>query len=187
VSTTLHQAGVIAYRVDHGQILVLLITSRDTGRWIIPKGNINAATPPSKAAEIEAYEEGGVKGTIEGSIPLGFYTYFKKHQSGEQSPTSVEVYLLRVAKQVKKWPEKRHRKLSWVPVADAIKLVEEPGVVPLLRRFSELKTDLISARSQGQDLAPNDHRSLCRCLKQTGGSDGWGSRASAAARAGVRY
>jgi 8-oxo-dGTP pyrophosphatase MutT (NUDIX family) len=146
VSTTLHQAGAIAYRVDHGQILVLLITSRDTGRWIIPKGNINALTPPSKAAEIEAYEEAGVKGTIEGSIPLGFYTYFKKYGSGEQSPTSVEVYLLRVRKQVKKWPEKRERKLSWVSITEAIELIEEPGVVPLLRRFSELiETDLISA------------------------------------------
>jgi hypothetical protein len=90
------------------------------------------------AAEIEAYEEGGVKGRIEGSIPLGFYTYFKKDGAGERSPTSVEVYLLRVTKQVKKWPEKRARKLSWLPVAEAITLIEEPGVVPLLRRFSEL-------------------------------------------------
>jgi hypothetical protein len=87
-----------------------------------------------------------VKGTIEGSIPLGFYNYFKKYQSGEQSPTTVEVYLLRVTKQVKKWPEKRERKLSWVPLADAINLVEEPGVVPLLRRFSELLSEVPSVR-----------------------------------------
>lgn len=143
---TFHQAGVIAYRVEHGQIRVLLITSRDTGRWIIPKGNINPTRSPSQAAEIEAYEEGGVRGKIEGSIPLGFYTYFKKYGTGEPSPTSVEVYLLRVAKQVKKWPEKHERELTWVPLDEAIKLVEEPGVVPLLRRLSELaETDALSA------------------------------------------
>lgn len=145
MSTTLHQAGVIAYRVDHGQVEVLLITSRDTGRWIIPKGNINTDTAPCKAAEIEAYEEGGVKGQIEGSIPLGFYTYFKRRASGERLPTSVEVYLLRVTKQVKKWPEKRERQLSWVSVLDAMQLVDEPGVIPLFRRLSELvEADFIS-------------------------------------------
>ena len=138
MKTTLHQAGAIAYRVDHGRIEVLLITSRDKGRWIIPKGNIAAATPPHKAAKIEAYEEGGVKGKIEGSAPLGFYTYSKKKESRKRSSTSVEVYLLRVAKQVKNWPEKRERKLSWVPILDAINLVEEPGIVPLLQRVSEL-------------------------------------------------
>jgi predicted NUDIX family NTP pyrophosphohydrolase len=37
----LHQAGVIAYRILDGKVQVLLMTSRDTGRWIIPKGNIN--------------------------------------------------------------------------------------------------------------------------------------------------
>jgi hypothetical protein len=51
VRATLHQAGVIAYRVVRGQIHVLLITSRDTGRWIIPKGNIDAGKTPAKAAE----------------------------------------------------------------------------------------------------------------------------------------
>jgi 8-oxo-dGTP pyrophosphatase MutT (NUDIX family) len=55
--TVLHQAGVIAYRDNHGKIEVLLITSRDTGRWIIPKGNIGGRTTPAKAAEKEAYEE----------------------------------------------------------------------------------------------------------------------------------
>jgi 8-oxo-dGTP pyrophosphatase MutT (NUDIX family) len=48
---------------------VLLMTSRDTGRWIIPKGNIDAGATPAKAAEKEAYEEAGVKGTITRLLP----------------------------------------------------------------------------------------------------------------------
>jgi predicted NUDIX family NTP pyrophosphohydrolase len=60
---------------------VLLVTSRDTGRWMIPKGNIKAGEMPCKAAENEAYEEAGVKGTIIGSMPLGMYTYFKRRAS----------------------------------------------------------------------------------------------------------
>jgi predicted NUDIX family NTP pyrophosphohydrolase len=54
-NTTLHQAGVIAYRILDGKVQVLLMTSRDTGRWIIPKGNIDAGATPAKAAEKEAY------------------------------------------------------------------------------------------------------------------------------------
>ena len=121
------------------KIQVLLITSRDSGRWIIPKGNIDPGSTPSKAAEKEAYEEAGVKGTISSSLPLGFYTYFKKPASDVPSPAAVEVYLLRVGVQLKKWPEKGERKLSWMSIEDAIDLVEEPGVVPLLRRLMEFE------------------------------------------------
>ena len=99
----LHQAGVIAYRVlDDGKVRVLLVTSRDTGRWIIPKGNIKAGEMPCKAAENEAYEEAGVKGIIIGSSPLGMYTYFKRLDSGEARAATVEVYLLRVKERLKK-------------------------------------------------------------------------------------
>ena len=138
----LNQAGVIAYRVLDGKVRVLLVTSRDTGRWIIPKGNIKAGEIPCKAAENEAYEEAGVKGTIIGSMPLGMYTYFKKLDSGQARPATVEVYLLRVKERLKKWPERNKRKLSWVSTKKAVALVEEPGIVPLLLRLVELEDDL---------------------------------------------
>jgi 8-oxo-dGTP pyrophosphatase MutT (NUDIX family) len=133
-----HQAGVIAYRIEDGSSEVLLITSRDTRRWIIPKGNIGRGKTARKAAELEAYEEAGVHGTIAGKIPLGFYTYFKRRDDDSTYPVSVEVYLLKVERQRKKWPEKGTRKLVWLPVAEAIRKIEEPGVVPLLKRVAEL-------------------------------------------------
>ena len=113
------------------------MTSRDTGRWIIPKGNIKPGTTPSKAAEQEAFEEAGIKGTIAGSTPLGMYTYSKKLVSGGARVASVEVYLLQVKKQVKKWPERHERKLAWVSTQKAVSLIEEPGVIPLLLRLME--------------------------------------------------
>jgi 8-oxo-dGTP pyrophosphatase MutT (NUDIX family) len=135
----LHQAGAIAYRILDGKVQVLLMTSRETGRWIIPKGNIKPGATPAKAAEKEAYEEAGVKGIITSSTPLGFYTYFKILGSGEARPATVEVYLLRVKQQLKKWPEKGERKLSWVSIKKAARLVQEPGVIPLLLRLNELE------------------------------------------------
>jgi 8-oxo-dGTP pyrophosphatase MutT (NUDIX family) len=144
----LHQAGVIAYRILDGKVRVLLVTSRDTGRWIIPKGNIKAGEMPCKAAENEAYEEAGVKGTIIGSSPLGMYTYFKKLDSGQARTATVEVYLLRVKDRLKKWPERNERKLSWVSSKKAVALVEERGIVALLLRLMELENDLAKPAPQ---------------------------------------
>jgi hypothetical protein len=103
---------------------------------------------PCKAAENEAYEEAGVKGTIIGSSPLGMYTYFKRLDSGEARAATVDVYLLRVKERLKKWPERNKRKLSWVSTKKAIGLVEEPGIVPLLLRLVELEDDLAKPAHQ---------------------------------------
>ncbi len=156
-SQILHQAGVIAYRIMDGKVQVLLMTSRDTGRWIIPKGNINGRSTPSKAAEKEAYEEAGVRGTIASSIPLGIYTYLKKLELGETRPATVEVYLLRIKERLKKWPEKGERKLSWVTTEEAVGLVEEPGVVPLLRRLMEFE-DTLANSEHGFSKSPRAKR-----------------------------
>lgn len=141
----LHQAGVIAYRIVDKQVQVLLTTSRDTGRWIIPKGNVSSRLSPAQAAEREAFEEAGVKGVIESTLPLGIYTYFKKLESGETRAATVEVYLLRVTESVKKFPERGERVLAWVPVDEAPGMIQEPGVVPLLQRLREIEHSLVQA------------------------------------------
>jgi hypothetical protein len=66
----------------------------------------------------------------------------KKLDSGEALAATVEVYLLRVKERLKKWPERNERKLSWVSTKEAVALVEEPGIVPLLLRLMELEDDL---------------------------------------------
>ena len=151
---TLAQAGVIAYRIRRGEVQALFVTSRDAGRWIIPKGNVKPGSSPSKAAAQEAFEEAGVKGTIVSSTPLGVYTYAKKLGSGEARSATVEVFLLQVKKQVKKWPEKGERKLAWVSAKKAVELVEEPGVVPLLRGLTEFEDVAEVRREQPPKTSP---------------------------------
>ena len=68
---------------------------------------------------------------------------FQETRIGRGSCTAVEVYLLRVKERLKKWPEKGERKLSWVSTNEAVSLIEEPGVVPLLLRLMELEDDLV--------------------------------------------
>jgi 8-oxo-dGTP pyrophosphatase MutT (NUDIX family) len=134
----LRQAGVIPFRHGAGGLEVLLITSRDTGRWVIPKGGIEKGFTAAQAAEREAYEEAGVRGDIS-AVPLGAFTYSKRLRNEAFSPANVEVYAMRVEKELRKWPERAERRLKWMPVTEAVCLVEEPGMATLLLRLQKIE------------------------------------------------
>lgn len=134
----IHQAGVIAYRRVKAETQILLLTSRGTGRWLIPKGHIDPGFTPAEAGRQEAYEEAGVRGVIEGELPLGFYHYFKRQDSGAERPATVEVYVLRVTKQLKTWPEMHERQQSWQLPSHAVAMVPNPGLRQLIHRFAEI-------------------------------------------------
>jgi 8-oxo-dGTP pyrophosphatase MutT (NUDIX family) len=137
MNDVLRQAGAIPFRHEGGALRVLLITSRDTGRWVIPKGGVDHGHTPAQAAVIEAFEEAGIKGSLHPS-PLGLYTYGKRLKSGITRPTSVEVYALEFEKQLKKWPERSERPVEWMAVSDAVAAVEEQGLRLLMLRLSEI-------------------------------------------------
>jgi 8-oxo-dGTP pyrophosphatase MutT (NUDIX family) len=134
----LKQAGAIPFKAGPDGPLVLLMTSLETGRWVIPKGGIEPGESAWRAAEREALEEAGIKGIIH-KTPLGSYTYGKRLRSGAVRPTIVEVFLLEVRKQLKKWPERGQRRLEWVTIPAAADLVEEPGMVTLLLRLGQMQ------------------------------------------------
>jgi 8-oxo-dGTP pyrophosphatase MutT (NUDIX family) len=134
----LHQAGAIPYSVVDGEVQVLLVTSRGSGRWLIPKGNIDPGLTPAQAAAKETYEEAGIRGTIATDTPLGFFTAFKTLKSGEEKPVTVEVYALLVDRQLKRWPEARQREARWMSAIDAARSVREPGLAHLLLRLREI-------------------------------------------------
>jgi 8-oxo-dGTP pyrophosphatase MutT (NUDIX family) len=131
------QAGAIPFRRGPEGLRVLLITSRDTGRWVIPKGHVEEGQTAAIAAAVEAYEEAGLAGVM-GDFPLGVYTYGKRLRSGTMRPATVEVYPLEVAIQMKKWPERKQRRLEWMDVPTAARLVHEPGLSVLMRRLGEI-------------------------------------------------
>lgn len=114
-----------------GQRLVLLITSRDTRRWIIPKGWAEKGVPPHEQAAREAFEEAGLRGEI-GASPIGSYRYVKRLQGGKTVPCRVDVFPLEVDRLLDEWPEKGQREAAWLTPADAAALVEEVGLVALL-------------------------------------------------------
>jgi 8-oxo-dGTP pyrophosphatase MutT (NUDIX family) len=91
-------------QAKNGALEIMLVTSRQTGRWIIPKGWTSKRLVAYRAAAREARQEAGVEGKI-GRQAIGSYQYVKP-ELGEATPIDGAVYLLTVSKQCKRWPEK---------------------------------------------------------------------------------
>ncbi len=125
------QYAALCYRrAADGEIEVLLVTSRDTGRWIIPKGWPMKGKKPHRAAAIEAWEEAGVTGKVRKKA-FGYFTYLKGMKDGSV-PVSAAVYLLRVDKLDDAFQEKGQRQREWMNYSEASRRVREPELKSML-------------------------------------------------------
>jgi len=114
-----------------GETRVMLVTSRETHRWVLPKGWAEKELAPHELAAKEAYEEAGLVGEVSAEA-IGSYHYSKRLRSGREIPCDVAVFPLRVERQLKDWPERRERKTRWFTPAQAALEVEEAELVTLL-------------------------------------------------------
>jgi ADP-ribose pyrophosphatase YjhB (NUDIX family) len=128
------QYGSVCWRSKDGRIEVLLITSRGTGRWIIPKGWPIDGKKPHQAAAQEAFEEAGVIGEpCRNSI--GLYTYDKVQDDSSSVPCAVTVFALEVQRLLDRFPEKAQRRRRWFSRRRASEAVDEPELRQILRHF----------------------------------------------------
>jgi 8-oxo-dGTP pyrophosphatase MutT (NUDIX family) len=128
------QYGVLAYRAgEGGEPLILLVTSRDTRRWVIPRGNPVVGLPPPLSAAEEAWEEAGVTGET-GPLEIGSYRYQKRRRLGSV-PAEVFVYPLRVIEELDEWPEQAERERRWFPREEAAAAVQEADLAALISSF----------------------------------------------------
>lgn len=116
-----------------GSLELLLVTSSN-GRWIIPKGDVEEGMAPHLAAEIEAFEEGGVRGRI-ASRRIGVFRTCKQ-QNGASIPVDVEAFPLEVTEELDRWPEMGQRRRRWCSRSTAGDLVREPELQSIIRSFS---------------------------------------------------
>ncbi|WP_426231631.1 NUDIX hydrolase [Pararhizobium sp. DWP3-4] len=124
---TREQFAALCYRIcaEGGIFEVLLVTSRQSGRWIIPKGWPIAGKKPHEVAAIEAFEEAGVRGRAT-KKPFGYFTYLKMFTNGERAPCCVQVHLLDVKESCDVFREKGQRLSEWVSCVEAARRVREP-------------------------------------------------------------
>jgi 8-oxo-dGTP pyrophosphatase MutT (NUDIX family) len=129
------QVGALCWRAAKSGLRVLLITSRDTGRWVIPKGWPMRNRTEANAAAREAFEEAGVRGEVEEKC-FGVYFYRKRLDSGSSVPCVVRVYPLEVKSLEKSYPETGQRRVKWFPIDKAARKVAEPDLTQLIRAFA---------------------------------------------------
>jgi 8-oxo-dGTP pyrophosphatase MutT (NUDIX family) len=131
----LKQFAALPVAMMDGHPHVLLITSRETRRWIIPKGHPEKNLDASALARLEAFEEAGVSGDIRPE-PIGCYQSSKRLASGKSLPCEVTVFRLDVTQNLDDWKEKRERDRRWLPLAEAAELAADGGLGAFLAQLS---------------------------------------------------
>lgn len=130
------QFAALPVRDENGEMQVLLVTSRETGRWVLPKGwQEKHLTGPELAAK-EAYEEAGIVGAVQDE-PIGSYGYLKRLPKGNLKPCHVEVFPMRVDNLLDTWPEAQQRRREWFTFAQAAMNVDEAELVELFLKLAK--------------------------------------------------
>jgi 8-oxo-dGTP pyrophosphatase MutT (NUDIX family) len=132
------QVAALPWRKTKNGIEVMLVTSRDTGRWVLPKGWPEFGEQFCEAAAREAGEEAGLKGAISRE-EAGRYIYAKGLAGGGSMPCEVMVYALEVNDVADKWKEKGLRKRKWVSPAKAAEMVAEADLGKAILAFAGSK------------------------------------------------
>jgi 8-oxo-dGTP pyrophosphatase MutT (NUDIX family) len=131
---TRRQVAALPFRMSNSRTVeILVLTSRETSRFVIPKGWRKRRLDASKAAAREAFEEAGIVGIV-GHKPIGTYTYWKR-QPDRFERVKVKVFPLEVQEFREEWPEKGQRRMAWLSTEDAALLVDEPDLSQLIRSF----------------------------------------------------
>jgi 8-oxo-dGTP pyrophosphatase MutT (NUDIX family) len=130
------QYGALPYRMSSGrQTEFMLLTSRETRRWIIPKGWPKKGKSPHRSAAREAFEEAGVLGAV-GRRPVGSFSYEKRLKNGGSVKCEVRVFPLEVRRQSKEWPEKQERRIKWLSASKAVEKVKDRALSKIIRRVA---------------------------------------------------
>lgn len=128
------QFAALCYRIVQDKPQILLITSRESKRWIVPKGWPMPGKTPGQCALREAYEEAGVVGKVS-ERPVGLFPYIKVMDDDTELPCVALIYPVRVNILRNDYPEADERKRKWYSRKKAANKVSEPELAQLLRTF----------------------------------------------------
>jgi 8-oxo-dGTP pyrophosphatase MutT (NUDIX family) len=138
------QYAALPFRMVDGVLIVMLVTSRETKRWIVPKGWPVKVMEPYRVAEREAFEEAGLRGRIADTV-LATFEYAKQVDAKHTISCLVEVFPLEVREELPHWPEENERQRAWMTPADAAATVVEPGLSKLFLALAADPTPLTGA------------------------------------------
>ena len=132
------QVAALCWRPVGASVELLLVTSLNSKRWILPKGWAEPGHSLPENAAREAFEEAGVTGRIE-ARPAGSYHYLKQKRDGGGVPCRVDIFALKVTRLHDEWPERGTRRMEWVTPDQAAARISEPGLREILRGFHKVQ------------------------------------------------
>ena len=132
-------------------VSILLVTSRESKRWVIPKGNLTTGDVPHVAASREAFEEAGISGVV-CPVKLGSFRYRKKRGSGAHLMADVDVFPLAVNDEHDEWPERQERDRRWFSLTEAANAVDEADLADLIRSFGASEFNAAARRTGMLDI-----------------------------------
>jgi 8-oxo-dGTP pyrophosphatase MutT (NUDIX family) len=135
----LKQYAVLPFIEGPEGLRVLLVSSRGTGRWVIPKGWPKSNMSGRDLAALEAFEEAGLGGEV-ATEPIGSFDYTKRLHFLAWARCRVVVYPMKVTHQLMRWPEQATRRQTWVGPEQAADLVREPGLAQIFLRLAQYLT-----------------------------------------------
>lgn len=126
------QVAALPWRIAaDGELEVMLVTSRISQRWLLPKGWPMHGKSNSKSAQQEAFEEAGIEGAIS-KTRVGKFAYRKIADDGSSEPCTVSVFAFKVARELPDWPERNQRQRRWFTVDAAAAVVFVPSLAAML-------------------------------------------------------
>lgn len=129
------QYAALPFILRDNELYVMLITSRETGRWVIPKGWPEKDMTPSQVAAHEAYEEAGLKGEMT-TTPFATFDYLKRLSNKKRKRCTVLVFPMAVHEELSEWPEMTQRKRQWMRPAEAAQHVAETGLIEMFTQLT---------------------------------------------------
>jgi 8-oxo-dGTP pyrophosphatase MutT (NUDIX family) len=128
------QVAALPFQAGDDGPRVMLVTSRETGRWVLPKGWPKKRLSGPEVAAMEAFEEAGLAGGV-ARKPIGAFRYVKRLSDGTAVPCYVDVYVMTVERQLDDWPERAQRRRQWFTPVEAAGMVQEEDLMALLLRL----------------------------------------------------
>ncbi len=131
------QVAALPYRRGaDGRFEVLLVTTRGTGRWMVPKGWPMIGKSHAEAAAQEAYEEAGVRGSA-GPVELGRFDHEKTRFPDSSLQCTVAVFAMPVDQELARWPERGQRTRRWFSVKEAAQAVDSPTLAAIITAIDQ--------------------------------------------------
>lgn len=125
------QSGVIPYRLEKGNLQILLISSSTGSHYILPKGIKEQGLNLRESAKKEALEEAGIDGIVD-KKPIGDYQ-FEKWGANCQ----VTMYTMLVTSMLGKYKWKEtYRERHWVSPKKAKKMLKKEYFVKLIDKLT---------------------------------------------------